>query len=61
MKNSLGPEDIKKLRESFLISDNETAMVVGDLVVAENVITKERRVLDTGNLLFESAKRVLKG
>ena len=61
MQNSLAAEDIKKLRESCLISDNETAMVVGDLVVAENVITKERRVLDTGNLLLESTKRVLKG
>ena len=42
MQNSLAADDIKKLRESCLIADDETAMAVGDLIVAENVITKER-------------------
>ena len=61
MQSSLNAEDIRKLRESQLISEHETAMIVGDLIIAENVITKVRRVLDTAGSLLESTKRVLKG
>jgi len=53
--------DLEKLREKGLIEQNEVAFVAGDVVVAENVITRERRVLSTGTLLLESARRILKG
>ena len=53
--------DLEKLREKGLIEQNEVAFVAGDVVVAENVITRERRVLSTGTLLLESTLRILKG
>jgi hypothetical protein len=53
--------DLEKLREKGLIEQNEVAFVAGDVVVAENVITRERRVLSTGTLLLESTRRILKG
>ncbi len=33
----------RKLRESSVISSDEVAMQVGDILLAENVISKERR------------------
>lgn len=60
MEKNLNNVDIQKLREAQLINENEIALVVGDLIVAENVISKERRVLNTGNLLLESTRRVLR-
>ena len=39
--------------------ENEVAYKVGDLVVAENVITRERRVLE--EIVNENRKRILKG
>jgi len=60
MEKNLASGDILKLREAKLINENEIALMVGDLVVAENVITKERRILDTSGLLLESGRRVLR-
>jgi len=56
----LSAHDLKKLRENDMLMHDEVAFVVGDVVVAENVITKNRRVLNTGNLLLESNRRVLR-
>ena len=53
--------DLEKLREKGVITQNEIAFVAGDVVVAENVVTRERRVLSTGALLLESTRRILKG
>ena len=60
-KIALTQEDIKRLRESNLIEPDEVVFHIGDLVVAENVVTNERRVLDVSTLLLESSKRLLKG
>ena len=38
------------LRESNQISSNEVAIQVGDLFVAENIIDKTRRQLDSGSI-----------
>jgi hypothetical protein len=61
----------KALRENNMISPMEIAMQEGDLIVAENVITKERRMLLRENVMqhisvnniTESAEktRLLKG
>lgn len=40
-------ETQKKLRENSIINNTEIAMATGDLIVAEDVITKSRRVLDS--------------
>jgi len=37
----------RSLREANLIAENEIALMSGDLVLAENVLTKERRMLDS--------------
>ena len=60
MENTLELDDVQKLRDAGLLKENETALCVGDLIVAENVITQERRVLDVRDLLLESKKRILK-
>tara|TARA_Y100000296_G_C4967082_1_gene153941 strand:+ start:194 stop:379 length:186 start_codon:yes stop_codon:yes gene_type:complete len=61
METSLNDADLAKLRNAGLLMENEIALRSGDIVVAENVITKERRVLDLKDLLLETNKRVLRG
>ena len=64
MKNSetLGREQIALLRERKLVSETEIAYIAGDLIVAENVTSGEKRVVgEAGSILTESNKRVLKG
>ena len=57
----ISAEDIKKLRDASLISGDEAVFRMGDLIIAENISTKARRVIDTGGLLLESTKRLLRG
>jgi len=61
-KNLLTASQMKQLRDLNRISGDEYAYVAGDLLVAENVKTSEKRVLgQAAEVLNESNKRVLKG
>jgi len=57
----LPAQDNELLRSRGLISSDEIAIRCGDLIVAENVTNQSRRIIDTGNLLLEGRRRVLKG
>ena len=59
MEKSLSSSDLDMLRQKGLLEEDEVALLVGDVVVAENVISKSRRVIQTSGLLLESTKRVL--
>ena len=59
-EKQLSVSDLQKLRHEKLIEDNEIALLVGDVVVAENVVTKTRRVLQTSGLLLESTRQLLR-
>ena len=61
MEKQVSESDLNQLRQKGLLELHEIALIVGDVMIAENLITKERRVLDVGNLLLESTKRILKG
>ena len=57
-------DQLVHLRTVGLISENEIALIEGDLLLAKNVITEERRIIGKANdILNESSgnKRILKG
>lgn len=60
MEKQVTNNDLAKLRQQGLIENNEVALLVGDVIIAENVITKQRRVLELGTVLLESNRRVLR-
>jgi len=59
MEKQLSELELSSLRDKGILRENEVAYKVGDLVVAENVITRERRVLE--EIVNENRKRILKG
>ena len=64
MKNNnlLKSEQVAHLRAKNLLSDGEVAYIAGDLIVAENVATGDRRVVGQANVvLTEVNRRVLQG
>ena len=61
MEKTLSDSDLQMLRSSGKIEKNEIALLVGDVVIAENVLTKERRVIETKGLIIESRKTLLRG
>ena len=59
-EKTLSQSDILKLREKDVLTKDEIALLVGDIVIAENVITKQRRTIETSGLLLEANRRILK-
>jgi len=61
-KETLSPQQTKVLRELNKITNDEFAYIAGDLLVAENIKTSEKRVLGAAaEVLSEGSKRILKG
>ena len=56
----LSNADLEKLRQAGVLQGEEVALLIGDVVVAENVVNKTRRILEVGNLLLESTRRILR-
>jgi len=54
-------EEIKRLRDLGLIQANETAFRSGDLIVAQNVVSSTKRILEGVDLTILESKRLLKG
>jgi len=53
--------DIKRLRDKGVLQECEVAIQVGDILIAENVLTNVRRVLDSNLIISESSRKILKG
>ncbi len=49
------------LREKNLLSENEFAYKSGDLIIAENALTGEKRIVGQAAMLSEANRRILKG
>lgn len=58
---ALSANELGVLRLNNLIESNEIAFRYGDLYVAENVVTKERRVLQSAGQVLNEGRRVLNG
>lgn len=60
---SITNEQIATMRASGQLTDQEVAILEGDLIVAKNVVTEARRIIGSvSDILVESTKRqVLKG
>ena len=60
---SITNEHITAMRASGQITDQEIAILEGDLIVAKNVVTEARRIIgNASDVLVESTqKRILKG
>ena len=60
----LTPANLDSLRSTGLINENEIAFIEGDILLAKNVVTEERRIIGKAtDVLNESSgnKRILKG
>lgn len=59
MPQQLSQKDITTLREKGLLNESETAYKEGDVVVVENLLTHERRILNVVGLLLDVSKKIL--
>ena len=61
MERVLDEDKLGLLRRKGIISEEEIAIQVGDLFVAENVTTRKRRVISETSIVLDETKRILKG
>jgi hypothetical protein len=61
LDGSLSANELDVLRINNVIESNEIAFRYGDLYVAENVVTRQRRQLQGVALLLREGRQVLKG
>jgi hypothetical protein len=61
-ENVLSNEDIQRLRQQGVITESEIATRQGDLLVAVDVVTQARRIIEAGGVTESvSSKRLLRG
>lgn len=61
VEDTLPPEELQALRQEGVITENEVACKQGDLLIAINVVTQERRIINRTVTEGVSTKRLLKG
>lgn len=60
METMLNDADQLRMRSEGSINENEVALMIGDLLVAENVVTRERRMIGRPTRAVQEGRRVLK-
>ena len=59
MSQTLSNKDVQTLRQQGLLKETETAVLDGTTIVAEDVVTKLRRILNVKGLILESTRQIL--
>ena len=59
--NQLTIEETDFLRKASLLKEDEFAYKAGDLIIAENPATGDKRIITRAHMLHESNRRILKG
>jgi hypothetical protein len=60
METMLHDAEQLRMRGEGTISENEVAIMVGDLLVAENVVSRERRMIGRPVKAVQEGRRILK-
>lgn len=60
-KISLPESRVAALRMQKIITEQEVVYQIEDLVIAESVITGEKRIIDSKGVIAENNRRILNG
>jgi hypothetical protein len=55
------PDRLQSLRAAGIIGENEIAFKIGDLYVAENVLTRNRRNISIPDSVLNERREILRG
>ena len=59
MERQLSEKDMQALKQRGLLRESEVAFKDGTLIIAEDLLTKTRRVVNVTGLMLEANKQVL--
>lgn len=63
INKTISQKDLAFLQRQGLVFSNEVVYIEGEIIIAENLNTKQKRIVDCGNigLMLESTKKLLLG
>ena len=59
--NKLNQNDMRLLKENGLIADTEVVYMMGQVIIAENLQTGSKRIIEAPNLILECRRQILRG
>ncbi len=59
--NKLNQNDMRLLKENGLIADTEVVYMMGQVIIAENIQTGSKRIIEAPNLMLECRRQILRG
>lgn len=59
MSKQLSEKDLQELRSRGLIRESETAFKDGSVIIAEDLVSKNRRIVNVSGLILEANKQIL--
>ena len=59
--NKLNQKDIRLLKENGLVNDTDIVYMMGQVIIAENLQTGAKRVIEAPNLMLECRRQILRG
>ena len=59
--NRLNEKDMRLLKESGLVADSDIVYMMGQTIVAENLQTGDKRIIEAPHLMLECKRQVLRG
>ena len=59
--NKLNQNDMRLLKENGLVTDAEVVYMMGQVIIAENLQTGSKRIIEAPNLILECRRQILRG
>jgi len=59
MAQQLSQKDLRALRDKGLLTESETAFKDGEVIIAEDLVQKTRRILNTAGLILDANRQIL--
>tara|TARA_B100000683_G_scaffold263261_1_gene291313 strand:- start:1226 stop:1414 length:189 start_codon:yes stop_codon:yes gene_type:complete len=59
--NKLNEKDMRLLKENGLVGDTDIVYMMGQTIVAENMQTGAKRIIEAPHLLLECKRQLLRG
>ena len=59
--NKLNQKDMCLLKENGLVTDTDIVYMLGHIIIAENLQTGAKRVIEAPNLMLECRRQILRG
>jgi|TARA_B110000467_G_C18248729_1_gene439046 hypothetical protein len=59
--DKLNQNDIRLLKEKGLVNESDIVYMMGQVIIAENIQTGVKRIVEAPNLLLECQRQILRG